>query len=338
MKYILMLTFGLYSFTATADFYSALNFYDQEQYSKAYEEFSKLAELGDKRSQFNLGIMYFKGQHVAQDINKAYAWTKLATESDLATPDEKKIHQLIANKIENIELATKAYQELSANYNAQKIINKLYPELVTESVAGKKNRVEPVKIVEPKYPRSAALKSIQGWVRVRFDIDKKGNPRNIRIIESFPGDTFVENSLRSIRQWRFETLKDENGSPTTALDQGYTLEFRLQGLELTVADEQYQALAGKAQQGDAESQFLLGYWHEKLDSLSANVNPTEMYLKSAVQGYAPAQYKLGHSLIMGNGCRKDKEKGLAWLTRAAANGQLDAQEYLAGLALQTPTR
>ncbi|NVJ61908.1 MAG: TonB family protein [Gammaproteobacteria bacterium] len=338
MKNVIALLLSVCSLIASADFNSALNFYEKQQYDKAFEEFQKLAQLGEKRSQFNLGVMYFQGQHVEKNINKAYAWTKLATESALANAEEKKIHNIITKKVVNMDLAAAEYESLIKNYDSEVLIKRLYPELLEEKKAGKSHDATALKIVEPRYPYDAARRGIQGWVRVRLDLDVKGNPRNIRVIESFPDSTFVSETLKSISKWRFEPARNEQNELIPSFDLGYTLKFRLQGADLTLKKSVYDDLANKAKQGDAPAQFALGYWHEKLSSLEGDVNPTEMYLNSAVQGFASAQYKLGLSLLYGNGCRQDKEKGIAWLTRAAANGQLNAQESLAGLALQTPTR
>jgi uncharacterized protein len=51
-------------------------------------------------------------------------------------------------------------------------------------------------------------------------------------------------------------------------------------------------------------------------------------LKSAEQGYANAEYSLGHQYYDGTFIAQDKEKGLIWLRKAAAHGNEDAKKFL----------
>jgi len=55
----------------------------------------------------------------------------------------------------------------------------------------------------------------------------------------------------------------------------------------------------------------------------------EWYLKSANQGYALAQHKLGLMYMQGMGVPRDREKELEWYHKAAENG-LSASHYAIG--------
>jgi len=54
-----------------------------QDFEKAFEWYSKAAELGDVRAHFNIGIMYDDGQGVPQDYNQALVWYKKTTVSSL---------------------------------------------------------------------------------------------------------------------------------------------------------------------------------------------------------------------------------------------------------------
>ena len=67
-----------------------------------------------------------------------------------------------------------------------------------------------VKYVAPKYPRSAERRSISGWVDVVFTVTLDGSVKDIDIVSSQPGDTFVNSATNAVRRWLFEPVV-ENG-------------------------------------------------------------------------------------------------------------------------------
>ena len=54
------------------------NYYDEEQYTKAFNWYEKAGEQGDADAQFFLGIMYVKGRGVTKDREKGYKWLRTA--------------------------------------------------------------------------------------------------------------------------------------------------------------------------------------------------------------------------------------------------------------------
>src|SRR5439155_11759079 len=53
---------GLVTTPAVADLISASTAYQKGDYAKAFRDFRELAELGQPTAQFNLAVMYAKGQ------------------------------------------------------------------------------------------------------------------------------------------------------------------------------------------------------------------------------------------------------------------------------------
>tara|TARA_R110002124_G_scaffold51118_1_gene147934 strand:- start:18 stop:602 length:585 start_codon:yes stop_codon:yes gene_type:complete len=85
-----------------------------------------------------------------------------------------------------------------------------------------------------------------------------------------------------------------------------------------------------AEQGDANSQFNLGYMYRKGEGvIQSNKQAIEWYTKSAVQGYAVAQLMLGLLYDEGKGVTKDYKRAVKWYTKAAMNGEANAQYSLA---------
>jgi TonB family protein len=176
------------------------------------------------------------------------------------------------------------------------------------------------------------MKRTQGYVKLKFDLDKLGNPRNIRITEAFPVNVFEKASLRAVSRWRFEPAKDENDKPIQSFDVSYRVEFAFSEGGLSIDKELYRKTKEQAEAGNLKAQLSIGFWHKRLTNLPGNENPTEWLAKAAKQGNLLAQYEIGESLLNGKGCISDRAKGIEWLTRAAANGQNDAMNLLAGLA------
>ena len=67
-----------------AQFFLGLMYYNgkgvPQDYKEAVKWFSLSAEQGDSEAQFNLGIMYDEGQGVPQDYKEAVKWWKLSAE------------------------------------------------------------------------------------------------------------------------------------------------------------------------------------------------------------------------------------------------------------------
>ena len=97
MKYFIFLLISTYLFNAKADFNTASEAYNNKSYQQAFNEFHQLAQLGNKRAQFNLGAMYLNGEYVEQDIFKAYAWGRLSEHS--ARPEFSQIRKNIENQL-----------------------------------------------------------------------------------------------------------------------------------------------------------------------------------------------------------------------------------------------
>ncbi len=64
--------------------------------------------------------------------------------------------------------------------------------------------------VAPRYPRSAQRRSLSGWVDVVFTVDFDGSVKDIAVIDSEPGITFVTSAVNAVEDWEFEPSV-ENG-------------------------------------------------------------------------------------------------------------------------------
>ena len=66
------------------------------------------------------------------------------------------------------------------------------------------------KYVAPRYPRSAERRNISGWVDVAFTVSADGSVKDVEVVGSEPGDTFVDSATKAVGKWEFEPVV-ENG-------------------------------------------------------------------------------------------------------------------------------
>src|SRR2546430_1701623 len=83
-----------------------------------------------------------------------------------------------------------------------------------------------------------------------------------------------------------------------------------------------------AEQGDAESQFLLGVQLANIGELPDYLQAADWYRKAAEQGHALAQFNLGIMYGKGQGVARNKVTSMMWLGRSAKLGDAGAQYEL----------
>lgn len=91
---------------------SAIRSYEREDYELAAKQFTKAAHAGMKQSQYLLGFMYLKGQHLQQSLTEGMAWLGVAKES--GNKDWEATFDKIYNKSKNEQLT--AIDERVAHY------------------------------------------------------------------------------------------------------------------------------------------------------------------------------------------------------------------------------
>ena len=87
------------------------------------------------------------------------------------------------------------------------------------------------------------------------------------------------------------------------------------------------ALISSAQQGDASAEYELGQrYRGGREVPQSYVDAVEWYRKAAVQGYAPAEARLGGMYLAGyGGLPKDEKQARVWLNKAAEQGDSSAK-------------
>ena len=85
----------------------------------------------------------------------------------------------------------------------------------------------PLVRVPPRYPRRAARRQIEGFVKVEFTIAKDGSVQDPTVIDSGPSRIFDQAALQAIVQWKFKP-RTRAGQPV-ASRASQRIDFALQG-------------------------------------------------------------------------------------------------------------
>jgi protein TonB len=81
--------------------------------------------------------------------------------------------------------------------------------------------------IPPPYPFLARRRGIEGWVRVRFLVDRQGQVRELTIVKAQPPGVFEDTVRRTLPRWRFRPgVKD--GRPVDTWVET-VIRFKLEG-------------------------------------------------------------------------------------------------------------
>jgi TPR repeat protein len=109
---------------------AADQYYQQENFKKAYKAYYKLAKTGDHYSQHLVSEMYANGEGKKADLTKAYAWSVLAAEGG----DE----QLLINSEDLLQ----ATNDINKALKSADKLKKKYGKQALEAKAERKSRDE----------------------------------------------------------------------------------------------------------------------------------------------------------------------------------------------------
>ena len=84
----------------------------------------------------------------------------------------------------------------------------------------------PMVIIQPRYPRKAAMEGIEGWVKFKFTISPDGTPKDVELIDAKPRRIFERDARRAIYKWKFKP-KVVDGKAMEQKNMVYTMQFQL---------------------------------------------------------------------------------------------------------------
>lgn len=325
---------------AFATFEKGLAHYDKGQFKAAFFIFKNLAEVGDKSSQFNLGVMYHRGEHVKRNRVMAYSWMRLAGEGGNDRYNDT-AHKVLASLSEKAATAAKReFLELRSKYGQEVLKVALAPKPLNDS-----DCAEPPELISriaPRYPKGAQSAGISGYVDVNYDISSEGYPRDITV-RQMTDEVFIKPAIKSMQSFKWAVLGSGlDTTPVSMNDLEMRYKFLIKGDEKVIVSnlkKDARPLLKLAKQDDKLAQYRYAKHLEAIKAFDfSEVKPeyrnlNEWYLKAAENGHYLAQYELGRNMIAGRGCEVNSESGVKWLRAAAVSGHPFAQEELAMSAL-----
>lgn len=177
----------------------------------AYETFKKLNNKKEAEAAFWAG----KASTLMKKPKQAIEYFNSVLRK---SADSKSIHRLaLTSHAFLVEAYSKTEQEKLATQHCQ-AIGKMQPW---------KGDVEPVHLyrLNPLYPRNAAKRGKEGWVKVNFIIDKNGFVKDISVAKNSGAESFVKAAMKVLPKWRFAP-KFEDGKPVST-PVTYTMSFAL---------------------------------------------------------------------------------------------------------------
>lgn len=323
-----------------ADFEKAVTLYESGDFEKAKIAFEILADIGDRSSLFNLGVMYFRGEAVEQNPAKAYVMMKIANETeDKAFSDIVNLvySQLTESQLDSLQGLT---LELGDKYGLDGIESRIFPKPLRDEDCFPP--IRPIKQGKPVYPRYAQTRGMHGLVHVEMTISPEGYPRDL-IVSGSSDMVFVKPTLDAAIKTIFPALP--SGKPVYGHRYVYT--YKMAGnpkidrkTEISISS-QLRALRESSLKGDPVAQYnyaldlnafrLFKSFLGEMDLEYRTAN--KWLLESARKGLPNAQFDLGRNMLIGRGCEIDKENGYKWISAAAISGFSPAQNLMAQTVL-----
>src|SRR5437016_2124126 len=327
MRTLPLFVAALLSAPARADLLLAQLAYQMADYESAFKEYRELAELGQPVAQYNLAVMYAKGQGVRQSELNAYAWATLAVEGEYGPA------RALAEKLRP-ELAPgseKIAADMVAPFSRAALDERLMPKVQDDE--GSRTRCRLLGAGNTDYPLDARRNGIQGDVVVDATVPPDGSTRNPRVVYAIPSGVFEPTARAMALHLRWHPADKESRAIHCYMT--YRFQMPLGKSAYPDLESLVRNALKKAEAGDPSSELLYGLLVAGLPQLGRpKSEAVPWFLKAAQAGSRTGQYMIGSSLLFGMGCRCEENKGETWLRRAAEADEPNAQVALAAYALR----
>ncbi len=292
--------------------------YDDGDFEKAFSTWLTLAKQGDELSQFNLGVMFNRGEGAEQNISKAIEWYTRSAEQGYAPAQ---FNLGAAYLDDNYEFTDKRktanWWRMAAEQGfvpAQFNLAGLYCQGIGVPRDTEKCRFW--------YKRAASNGDMLARKMLKNIQDEK-------ITRSAAASGAATNGSRE-KNSTAAVIRKPTSQERTLLRKAQAAFIRNNYMK------SHKIWLPLAESGLSEAQYSLGFlyqsgWGPERDLQKA----VSWYTSAAEQNEARAQFNLGVLLLTGeDGLEKDTEKGLFWLTRSAENKNTRAKEFLVDLYTQ----
>ena len=280
-----------------------LNFVAPYDINKSIFFFTKAAELGNTDAMFSLGALYFEGDKIEKNFDKALYWLTKNKEV------EKKIDTYIAEKVDRQLFESLRYEKL-------------------KSVATTEN-------LSPKEAYDLAIKfnDLYDYTNGLIWMQKAAKDGYI-LAEATLGNMYYQGQGTSVNYklaFDYWTKASDKEEPNARLNLGYFCYFLGNGTTVNVqkANDLLSTINDKSLTETA-------IYKDKLKPINEALNFQKTQTK-ANQGNALAQEELGNNYVNGYGTEINEAKAVEYYTKSAAQGNSNAEIQLADLYLTGTT-
>ena len=316
IKALLIIAIATAPLSVVADFYQVKKQFQSEQYNQSFEQLLMLAQFGHASAQAMLAESFEKGYGTQVDIESAYAWSMMAMENgnDKAQP----LYLQYRQKVTSRRKAKLFYKQLQNQFSPKALNASLFP-LTNDPHQS---------IIGPVETTNQPKDNDNAWAIVRYDINKYGFTEDIQIIAAAPSNVIEDAVLETVKDWHFKSSKFGQHN------QIQLFEVKQFDQNAFNSSQQHQQLSRLAKSGRADAQYVYAKLVEFNRVSSPNTTALQWLLKSAINGYAPAQYEIYQCLSFEGHCKADADKAMKWLSMASMQGEPRATRALAHAHLQ----
>lgn len=322
-----------------------MGYYIGKDYTDAAKWFKKAAEQGYAGAQYNLGIMYAKGEGVSQSEAEAVKWFERAAEQGVAEAQcclgyaYANGEGVVRNKSEAIKWYRKAAEQ--GNAKAQHWLGVTYKYGLGVS----KSDTEAVKW----YLKAAK----QGYAAAQYCLgcmysNGQGISKNNAEAIKWYGKAAEQGNTNALE--RLQALQSQAKQTNNSISMS-AKEINNRGIDYYNAKDYENALIWfkkAAEQGYVAAQYNLGIMYRNGKGLLIEdyANAIKWFEKAAKQGYSGAQYQLGYiyefgrekhqdlvgamlsGILGGNSELINYDEAIKWYLKAAEQGNAQAQSRL----------
>ncbi len=318
---------------AFADVLTVQAAYQKGEFAAALAGFRELAELGEPAAQYNLAVMYARGEGTRKNDVDAYAWAVISAEN--GNPSGKglaeKVRPYLAPGSERV------LGELESHFGPTALAERLLPQALSpedDELAQKRCASVRKTNLSLGYPLQARAEGRQGGVFVGFTLMPDGHAQDPRILYIIPRKGFERDVRARLLSDRFGVAPA--GTPPLECTGFYVFILsEMEGSSGRVIDAFVANTLRQAKAGDplAQLHYAMMVQSGVPASKPARREALPWFVKASQAGLPEAQFALGYCLLKGVGVRHDESKALFWLGKAAANREPDAEVALAAHAL-----
>ncbi|QQX78973.1 energy transducer TonB [Shewanella sp. KX20019] len=167
--------------------------------------------------------------------------------------------------------------------------------LLTLSVGCANQPNTSVETTPPKYPVMAAKKGIEGYVELKYDVDKTGKVTNIQVINSHPEGIFESAATDGLAHWKYPPFLVD-GKPVLKKDLTVKLDFNLdkQGAKNKSRTNRFQHVVKSKSVIDGIKKTFHLYQQKDIEEAIAildELNPTTDYEQALIDRYRGLMHK-----------------------------------------------